>query len=29
MDFSLSAEIDALRLKVRAFVAANVIPLEA
>ncbi|WP_373502353.1 acyl-CoA dehydrogenase family protein [Aestuariivirga sp.] len=29
MDFSLSPEIDALRLKVRAFVAENVIPLEA
>jgi acyl-CoA dehydrogenase len=29
MDFSLSPEIDALRLKVRAFVTENIIPLEA
>lgn len=29
MDFSLSPEIDALRLKVRAFVAENIVPLEA
>jgi acyl-CoA dehydrogenase len=29
MDFSLSPEIDALRLKVRAFVAENILPLEA
>ena len=29
MDFSLSPEIDALRLKVRAFVAEHVMPLEA
>ena len=29
MDFSLPPEIDALRLKVRAFVAENILPLEA
>ena len=29
MDFNLTPEIDALRLKVRAFVAENILPLEA
>ena len=29
MDFSLSPEVDALRLKVRAFVDEHVLPLEA